>query len=1272
MRKTQLIVFTRPNNAITKPGTVLTSETLISQGATYSPGGSYYLQKSLQPNNVITPQTTYQYNTGSKGKELDLYDDVSIPITFSILDIREPEKRKTSWSKTITIPGTANNNRVFTHIYQISADAWTTIAGVSVYQAFNPNLRTEVVLLNDGVQVMKGNMQLKKATRDKFGKIEYEIAINGDLTSLFYDVGDAKLNDLDWSDYDHIWSKQNITNSWNYSIKKGGVDYNNFTQTLVGGYVKGISKEAATGRLSFTTNTAHGLQVGDFVRIMLDDNIEQKYRSATGEWLVMSKTSTTFTVNYFYPIALSPLGENPNSNIGTAYKVISKGQGYVYPLINWGDNIDDNSYPATSFAPGFFIKEIFDKIMQETNSSYQSDFLDSQFFKRLIMLQKKTSYDLNPAEVASRKFWVGLTASYKTSASAKPTQQFYYLQTTNTGLNTATVSSLPSSNPTRVPFKKESGYSATASFYDMGATASGATGNWDENTYLWNVSTSGEYNLTCNLKFSGSCVMNGFADNFSSIGTASFEPGTYSYYPGAFKAGVSSPWRANGCGIRIIATMFLNRNGVVSQIGDVKSDHFYMNTSSVWDANNPNWLNFGTYQPANWRNFELKLTSGNTYFAKNDQVWVEVKYYVQASANGDLVQNLGFYSSISFHELDTTDPDGYAREDIRGDWYLNLLEQSYIFNDPTPKAVENSFIDADAFLPKDMSCKDFLLTIIKMFNLHIEPDKQIERKYYIEPRDDYYYKGTNTTDFVDWTDKIDNTSVEILPMGELVAKYYTFENKAETDYYNKKFKEDRGREYMYYKKEVVNDFLKNEVKISVPVGSTVMINYPAQSDVVIPAVYQLENNNTIKPVSNSAPRILFWGGIRPFTAQRGGAQIQLANPQTSYTHGWEIISSVAQGTTITATSGVPYNYYPYAGTVDSPHDPYYDINWFNMELGDFVYWDMARWTNSNLYNEYWSNMIDEITDPASKVIKARLYLTPKDIFNLDFRKIYLIDGNYLRLQKVIDYDPVSDGLTQCEFLKLISPTKWGRQSIVVDAWGQVGSEFATGEVINPGPIPSSQITSLAAISTNVKQYAPAKKRPDFGWTNTSPAVSLSSNATIQTNGISNFVSASAKNVKLNGNENQVGDGAENIHISSGNGNFISGGVKNVNVIGTDKKFIQEDDITYINGIRFKYGVALSRSSVIDAGEDVALVKSSNNTTATIIDAAEDVVINAGSTTFENIIDAGNNRILPDLPELGVGTLVNPNPRTNSSNSYDIISPTFSVVEYIRQVSLYKS
>ena len=46
-------------------------------------------------------------------ERVDLSNEFEILINKSIADIRNPENRSSDWSKTVTIPGTANNNKLF-------------------------------------------------------------------------------------------------------------------------------------------------------------------------------------------------------------------------------------------------------------------------------------------------------------------------------------------------------------------------------------------------------------------------------------------------------------------------------------------------------------------------------------------------------------------------------------------------------------------------------------------------------------------------------------------------------------------------------------------------------------------------------------------------------------------------------------------------------------------------------------------------------------------------------------------------------------------------------------------------------------------------------------------------------------------------------------------------------------------------------------------------------------------------------------------------------
>ncbi len=1247
--KTQLIIFHRPN-----------SGGLISVDPS-NPVDTF--QQARNPNQAITQDLiniTRPASVSGQGLKLDLYDNVDIPITYTILDIREPDKRKTSWSKTIKVPGTKNNNRIFGQIYNISGDGWTTVGNVSTYLGFNPNLRTEIIVLNDGIQVLKGNLQLKGGTMDKDGNVEYEVQLTGDLTSIFGDIGSSKLNDLDFSEWDHSWSKQNIYESWYGMVRRNGATFSN----VVDGphlMVSRLESQASTKRMMVTTTTAHGFAVGDFVasQYYFTSTSYNFYGTSNGTWCVAEVISSTqFTLNTPLPLSVlaSPSYPTVPPAVGYVWKRSSMGKGYVYPLISWGDEYDFNSFPVTAMAPAYYVKEIWDKIFSETNSKYSSAFLESEMFKRLILVQKKQAYELTGAEVKSRQFLVGSLNTYDSQVSHhnKETKYFNFgitvsYATASYGASGNYPVNSPGDGDARMKFSIETPIvGATALFFDGTGSVASPNNNWDNSTNKWVVKKSGEYDV--NLSFNMDSWIDITGLDGVANGTASIDYGgnQFSFWPISDSGALGY-----GAKMRVYIDFFRKRGGVTKSIYQTYTDFdAYTSVGNYsWTPTSPHWsANRQRLQPASWRNKVVNINYKGAYYAAGDEVFVVVSHYAQGRP-GTIPGSIGLFKQRV-----------YAGD---GDWYEDIFDAKWMLrikgmngtmpstfgNVPSPKSGENSTIYGREFLPKDMTCKDFLKNIIKMFNLHIEPDREVERLYYIEPRDDYYYTGASgSSDYEDWTDKLDQDSVQFDPMGELTSKYYKFSNKSETDYWNKRFKEERGRDYMSYTKEIDNDFLKNETKIDVTFGSTVMINNPEGSDVVTPAVLQKESNGSFKPVSNSAPRMLFWSGTRPYSGGKGLGHWPLLNPYLGPGfYGWELISD-ANIAPVAASSSGGYYQYPYAGTVDSPQDPMYDINWYNMEEGDFVYWDAARWSDHNLYNVYWKNFIEEISDPTSKVIKAKFNLSPKDIYNLDFRKIYVVGKNYFRLQKVMDYNAIGESLTTVEFLKLKQPTKYRRRSLGYNE---------TFEYLLS--------TTRPIFTPNVMIGPRTKSARDGSFNNVIPG--NMGMGTIDVKGLGNVV-GDVRGSTIVGNENHIGSGAVNVNIK-GDGVFVSGGSKNVNVIGTNKISINESDVTYINGVRYKHGVPVSKSNVIDGGQTTATASSSlttrasTNMTTNIVDSGEDLVLNVGSIGHEQIVDAGQNSILADVPELGLSTTTTPNPRTNLSRGY--ILGTASLVDAIRAV-----
>ena len=76
--------------------------------------------------------------------------------------------------------------------------------------------------------------------------------------------------------------------------------------------------------------------------------------------------------------------------------------------------------------------------------------------------------------------------------------------------------------------------------------------------------------------------------------------------------------------------------------------------------------------------------------------------------------------------------------------------------------------------------------------------------------------------------------------------------------------------------------------------------------------------------------------------------------------------------------------------------------------------------NDGLFSTYYSNMFKNIEEGGRLI--AYLNLTSTDVDNLDFRKLVYIDrpsklNGYYLIEQVIDYNPLSDGLTKVSLFK---------------------------------------------------------------------------------------------------------------------------------------------------------------------------------------------------------------------------------------------------------------
>lgn len=212
--------------------------------------------------------------------ELDIDNELSNQITYAIDDLNNLDSKSTAFSKTIILPGTTKNNNLLGNIFDFNNSNNTIDTFPNVKYNFNASKAAKCRIEVNGLQVIKGVFRLLEIVYNG-SQIEYECAVFGELGGFVSKLGNSRIEDLDFSAYNHTYSAANITASW------------------------------------------------------LNDNA---------------------------------------------------GAGYIYPHIDYGTySTNKKDWKYGTFRPAFFVKEYFEKILNNSGYTYDFPLLSTDRFKRLIV-----------------------------------------------------------------------------------------------------------------------------------------------------------------------------------------------------------------------------------------------------------------------------------------------------------------------------------------------------------------------------------------------------------------------------------------------------------------------------------------------------------------------------------------------------------------------------------------------------------------------------------------------------------------------------------------------------------------------------------------------------------------------------------------------------------------------------------------------------------------------------------------------------------------------
>ena len=598
--------------------------------------------------------------------------------------------------------------------------------------------------------------------------------------------------------------------------------------------------------------------------------------------------------------------------------------GYVYPMIDYGFQINSR-FNVTNMFPALFVKTIIDKMFNDAGFTYQSTFFNSEIFKKLII----------PYSGGSALKLTNQQVTERTGRASKTSTQTIKQDNQN-----PIISDGSREYATRLIYQDKT----TVPNNDVGNNFSDQDGGSNYQTFT--IEKAGTYTISAffraNVKHYPTAATVSFSTDNNIVGDVLI---------------VKNPPNKGAQEI-VIANrrISLQPYAAINPLSDSFNILNQVATSLTISSGTTSLTGEGTL-------------SINAYLEKDDTIQVKIRKTAGTQFNPPSLYRVGTVR-------ETLGTNSYAE--------LNILQDSYFSVALADTSIqEDDDVEVNAVLPDKIKQSDFFNSIVKAFNLFVEVDKGNANKLIIEPRPTFYSSGTTK----DFSDKLDySKETKIIPLGELNNKSYVFSYKEDTDYFNSNYKTTYNEIYGQKKYDILNDFLKGEVRTELIFSPTPLVDTIGH-DRVISKIYTLESNGTIKPTQSNI-RLLYWGGLKTTNVQ------------------WQHI----------ATSGTTFRSdYPYAGHLDDVNNPTFDLNFGTPYQ---VYYTPIKYTGNNLYNKYWRDYIEQIADKDSKIFTGYFLLNEFDIQKLDFRDTYFFENDYWRLNKIIDYDRINNQPTKCEFIKL--------------------------------------------------------------------------------------------------------------------------------------------------------------------------------------------------------------------------------------------------------------
>ena len=376
-------------------------------------------------------------------------------------------------------------------------------------------------------------------------------------------------------------------------------------------------------------------------------------------------------------------------------------------------------------------------------------------------------------------------------------------------------------------------------------------------------------------------------------------------------------------------------------------------------------------------------------------------------AKGILIFNSSTDTEITDFYINATLPAGrrvalfYSRNDGGGDPFGDIIfkyQKWELWTSPIISLSNNITLQDN--LPAEITCLDYFKGIINQFNLVVIP--QGEKNFLIEPWDTYFSSGRT----YDWTTKLDlNTPYSIEPTNEL-SKEFILQYAESEDKLSKINIENRNQVFgtkRFVDNQLFHKGILQNVSIFEPLPITTFDD-ATESNILVPHLYEWKPAGDESPASytpiGSTLRLGWYNGLLDCTITGTTTPIYILSGNTAVAHNkYPAISN--------------FSSYEFSASTFS------DLN-FKNQYNPWQQWNdtYVGFTTRDIYGDFWENRITQIYEADTKKFKGGFYLTPIEIETIKFNdRIYFLDA-YWRLYNMVDADITTEGIVECEFLKI--------------------------------------------------------------------------------------------------------------------------------------------------------------------------------------------------------------------------------------------------------------